>query len=173
MRKQLQRHWFAVLVILLLATIAFNLARSGEKYFFFAKGFFYRGALVDVPRWQAWTERNHDFFGPLTAGTCIAIVSHPNDFTGIIIRKSATGMEVSRSHFLRSKSCAVAFAMNNQGAEKLLELSLPEQGDDFWDAIKRETGAGTIQVFTWRDLESLKHERVIEFLRSFDARRAS
>jgi len=170
MWKQIQQHWFVILVAALSVLLGYNVISGWERYALFCRGFFYRGPLVDEARWQAWADRNKHFFGPLAQGAKVAVVSNPRDSTGLAFEKSANSIYVSKTHLLFRKQCGVLFSMDTQEAEKWLALSLPGQVNGFWDAIKRSTTAGRSKVYTAGAVEDLKQQGFIEFLRSFDAR---
>ena len=150
--------------------LGYNILSHWERYVLFSRGLFYSGPLVDQARWQAWADRNKDFLGPLANGAKVAVVSDPRDSTGLLLEKSANGIHVSKTHMLFRKRCDVLLAIDAKEAESWLALSLPQQGNGFWDAVKRSTGQGRTRVYTTGSSEDLQRQGFIEFLRSFDAR---
>jgi hypothetical protein len=170
MRRQIANYWFVALGAAFTVLLGYNLLSHGVKHVFFFRGLFYRGLLVDETRWQAWADRNRDFFGPLATGAKVAVVSDPRDSTGLLFAKSATGIHVSKTHMMFRQRCGVLFAMDAEEAESWLGLSLPQQGNAFWDAIKRSTSQSKSRVYTAGSLEELKQQGFIEFLKSFSAR---
>lgn len=172
MRRQLQNYWFVGLVIGLSVLLGYNILSSQARYVLFFQGFFYRGPLVDEARWQVWADHNKDFFGPLANGAKVSLALDPRDSTGLLFEKSMNRIHVSKTHVLFRQRYGVLFAMDAEEAENWLALSLPHDGNRFWDAIKRSTAQGKSKVYTTGTYEELQQYGYMAFLRSFDARPA-
>ncbi|MDQ6891497.1 MAG: hypothetical protein M3167_02325 [Acidobacteriota bacterium] len=153
---------------LLLGVVAFAALRSPTRLPRFVLGFAYRGPLVDVPRWQAWVNRNPTVFGPLGETARFAIVEDPADSTGLVVTRTARGLSVRKSHFLLFENVPMALAMKPAKAEELLRLD-QRDGNTFWDGIKYLVQSRSVVAYVFAPRRELDRVGLIGFLQVIDA----
>ena len=157
--------WLAL--VLVLATLAAG-ARDAGGLARFALGFAYRGVLVDAESWQEWADANRGFFGPLRPGASFALVEDVRDSTGLVFRRTDSGLAVEKTHWLRFRPVPVVLALKPQTAAQVLALRLARDGDRFWDGFKNISRRRLLRSYRFATREEMERLGLAAFLRSFD-----
>jgi hypothetical protein len=85
---------------------------------------------LDVARWEAWAEKNVEFFAPLDSGATVAIIPELHSHAGLLIRKTGEGIDVERHFWFPFEEVPVGLVVAPEVADQVLELRFGDE--DFW-----------------------------------------
>jgi len=154
--------------LLLLLPLIISVALAPQRLPRFILGFGYTGPLVDVKAWQKWVKENPDLFGPLGETARFAIVSHPDDSTGVIVTRERDGLVVKKSHFIVFQDVLLLLQMSPQTALEMRTLN-SRDGDQFWNGIKYLTQSRNVRTYANGTRAELDRVGLIGFLQVLDA----
>lgn len=134
----------------------------------FVLGFAYRGVAVDVPRWQEWADANAPFFSPLAPGARFAFVEDIADSTGVVFTRTAAGMRVEKTHFLRFRRVPLVLAAPPPIAAEIQTLRMARDGNRFWDGLKNLSRRRVVRFYRFGGRVEAQQLGMEAFLRNID-----
>ena len=157
-----------ILPAIMLLVILVSTFNAPQRLPRFILGFAYTGPLVEAAAWQRWVDQNPNLFGPLGETARFAIVSSPDDSTGLVFTRTRDGIEVAKTHLVLFRDVPLLLGMSPQTALELRSLTTRD-GDRFWDGIKFLVQSRSIIAYQNAPRRELDRVGLTGFLQAIDA----
>lgn len=158
----LQKYSYQTVLIILMLIILGNLTGGFAKVDLLWKELTDKSLTTNAGKWEVWLAQHSDLFQPLAEGAMIGICQSPESDYGVLWNKSAGAISVKRTNQMRTDGPGVIFVFDDQVAK---DLQWKKNREEVIIFLRHRSQIGKIQAYYLKNVERLKADGFLEFLR--------